>query len=66
MEKIEIYIKGRQDPIQFIGEYLGHKLPYGKTTENWHYYRTNDGRYIHCRKDHIQMVISNIKQKIEG
>lgn len=66
MENIELYIYGRKDPIVFEGEYIGQKLPYGKQTENWHYYRRKDGSFIHCRKEHLQMVISSGKIKMES
>lgn len=65
-EEIELYIQGRKEPIAFVGKYLGQKLPYGKPTENWHYYQTKEGRYIHCRKEHLQIVISSGKIKLDG
>ena len=59
MELITIYLKHREKPIEFEGEYKGHIRPDGKETKNWHYYLDNHGYWRHFRKTEIQAVISS-------
>lgn len=58
VEKLTIYIKNIKEPFIFNGEYLGHERPDGKETNNWHYYKDDQGRIYHFRKEHIQFIIS--------
>lgn len=41
-----------------ISEYnfIGKHLP-DRQRPNWHYYQDKDGAIIHCRKEHMVMVI---------
>jgi len=59
MENINVYIKGRDEPFVIAnGEYLGHKRPDGKITDNWHYYKSCYGEVFHFRKQEMQAVIT--------
>ncbi len=37
-------------------EFIGKHLP-DRERPNWHYYESIDGAIIHCRKEHMVMVI---------
>ena len=58
LERLSIYLKGRDEPISFDGEYRGHKRPDGVITENWHYYVSVNDIWYHFRKNEIQLVVS--------
>jgi hypothetical protein len=40
--------------LEFRGEYVRQA-----ERPNWHYYKTHDGRIIHCRKDKMLLVESS-------
>lgn len=61
MENIKVYVRGREMPFSFVGDYLGHTRPDGVLTKNWYYYRDDMGKVYHFRKEHIQVVISGKK-----
>jgi len=43
--------------ITFEGKYIGETRPDGKLTENWHYYKGDDGTIYHFRKPDMIAVI---------
>ena len=45
----------------FIGKYLPEM-----ERPNWHYYQDKDGTIIHCRKDHMVMVIEKELENENG
>ena len=45
----------------FIGKYLPER-----ERPNWHYYQDKDGTIIHCRKDHMVMVIEKELENENG
>ncbi len=52
MRQYEIILE--DDTLEFRGEYLRER-----ETTNWHYYRTDDGKILHCRKDKMVAVIES-------
>lgn len=45
------------DRISFNGKYLPEL-----EKPNWHYYQTDDGYMIHCRKEHMLCVVEKINE----
>lgn len=58
MKHITIYFLNGQT-IDFIGMYLP-----DMEKPNWHYYKTNLGKIIHCRKDYMVYVIESNQEEV--
>ena len=43
--------------ISFNGKHLPER-----EKPNWHYYATDDGRIVHCRKEHMVCVVENVEE----
>jgi len=45
--------------ISFVGDYVGQAHPDTpeKVTDNWHYYKGEDGKIYHIRKEHLVACI---------